>query len=464
MSPHKTTKTLFALNPRIIHALVIFSMLLSVVGLTPVSAASSTRVMCENDTSLVGCWRMEEGTGTSLQDGGASPYNDGTLTNSPPWVTGKLGNWGLGFTSTSSQYVTIPDQASLNATNITVAAWIKPGVPAATQDLVKKLTGSAGFEFSLSQASAGQNVFLRLNNAANGRINSAYVYPTNGAWFHAAATYDGSTLKMYVNGAPSGTPVSYTGGIGAATSALTIGGVSTRYFTGSLDDVRIYNRALDATQISQLYANTSPFDGDTTAPMAPTGLNAVPGSTTVNLTWAAPADPDVKGYNVYRSESSSVSLTSPINGGTLVTGTSYTDTGRINGTRYYYVVTAVDTSANQSVASDEANATPFLDTTPPAAPTDLAATGGNKLVNLTWTANSESDLAGYNLYRGTTLGGPYIKVNTPLITGTSYTDNNLTNGTPYYYVLRAVDSSTNESGNSSEVAATPVEAATGLEF
>ena len=62
---------------------------------------------------------------------------------------------------------------------------------------------------------------------------------------------------------------------------------------------------------------------------------------------------------MYRSLSPSVPLTSPINGGTLVSGTTYSDGGRTNGTPYYYVVTAVDTSTNQSVASNEVNATPL---------------------------------------------------------------------------------------------------------
>ena len=96
------------------------------------------------------------------------------------------------------------------------------------------------------------------------------------------------------------------------------------------------------------------------------------------------------------------------------------------------------------------------DLTPPAAPIGLAATPFNGGVSTTWTANSEPDLAGYNLYRSTITGGPYIKVNTSLITVLNYSDSGLTNGTPYYYVLRAVDASSNESGDSGEITATPL--------
>ncbi|MBK7513900.1 MAG: fibronectin type III domain-containing protein [Chloracidobacterium sp.] len=99
---------------------------------------------------------------------------------------------------------------------------------------------------------------------------------------------------------------------------------------------------------------------DTTPPAAPTGLAATPGNTSVSLAWAANSEGDIAGYNVYRSTSPSVPLTSPINGGTPVVGTAYNDTGRTNGQIYYYVITAVDTSANQSGASNEVNATPAV--------------------------------------------------------------------------------------------------------
>ena len=171
---------------------------------------------------------------------------------------------------------------------------------------------------------------------------------------------------------------------------------------------------------------------DTTPPTAPTGLSATSGSTIINLTWTANIESDLNGYNVYRYVAPSTYA--KVNA-SLITGTSYAVTGLTNGTPYTYVVTAVNRTYNESGYSSSASATPAVDTIPPAAPTGLTATGGNKLVNLTWTANGESDLAGYNLYRSTTLGGPYTKVNTPLITGISYTDSNLTNGTPYYYVL-----------------------------
>jgi hypothetical protein len=73
---------------------------------------------------------------------------------------------------------------------------------------------------------------------------------------------------------------------------------------------------------------------------------------------------------------------------------------------------------------------------------------------LTWVASSSTNVAGYNVYRGTQTGGPYTKVNATAVVGTTYTDSNVTAGTTYFYVVNAVDSNGMESAHSSEVSAT----------
>ncbi|MBN1787891.1 MAG: hypothetical protein JW806_05790 [Sedimentisphaerales bacterium] len=95
------------------------------------------------------------------------------------------------------------------------------------------------------------------------------------------------------------------------------------------------------------------------------------------------------------------------------------------------------------------------DTTPPAAPTGLAAVAGNGTVSLDWDDNGESDLDGYNVYRSTSSGSGYSRLNGSLLSTSDYVDNTVTNGTTYYYVVTAVDTSSNESTYSDEASATP---------
>lgn len=214
---------------------------------------------------------------------------------------------------------------------------------------------------------------------------------------------------------------------------------------------------------------------DTVAPLPPTGLAGTAGEGQAILSWTAPVKnengstlTDLTGFNIYRGTTSGgpyFQVNASLVGSTT---TTYTDSPLINGTTYYYVVTAVDVNNNESVNSDQTSVTPALDTVAPSAPTSLAAVAGDGIVTLTWTeptTNSDgstlSDLDGYYIYRGTTSGsygtGP---INSTLIPkGTaSYGDDTVTNGVIYYYVVTAVDSSSNanESANSGEVSATPV--------
>jgi hypothetical protein len=83
-------------------------------------------------------------------------------------------------------------------------------------------------------------------------------------------------------------------------------------------------------------------------------------------------------------------------------------------------------------------------------------TGSGHNTALSWTASTSANVAGYNMYRGTTSGGPYAKVNSALIAGTTYTDTNVQAGVTYYYVATAVDTSNNESAYSTQAPAVTV--------
>jgi len=99
------------------------------------------------------------------------------------------------------------------------------------------------------------------------------------------------------------------------------------------------------------------------------------------------------------------------------------------------------------------------DATPPATPTNVNATAGDARVTLAWNANTEPDLAGYEVFRSTT--ATVSTSGTPLGTPTSngYIDTTAVNGTTYYYAVRAKDTSGNPSAASTPVSATPQAAA-----
>ena len=181
-------------------------------------------------------------------------------------------------------------------------------------------------------------------------------------------------------------------------------------------------------------------------PTAPTGLTATAGSGQVVLNWNASSG--ATSYNVKRSTTSGSETQLA-----TATTTSYTDNAVTNGTKYYYVVSAVN-SSGESGNSTEASATPQAPASPPAAPTGLQAAAGNTQVSLTW--NASSGATSYHVKRSTTSGSGYTQIAAPAVT--SYTDTGLSNGTTHYYVVSALNAA-GESANSAQASAKPAGAA-----
>jgi hypothetical protein len=126
------------------------------------------------------------------------------------------------------------------------------------------------------------------------------------------------------------------------------------------------------------------------------------------------------------------------------------DTGTMtNSTTYYWRINEKNTGG--TTTGTVWSFTTQADTTAPAAPAGLTATAGYIPVKLDWNNNSESDLAGYNVYRSTTSGSGYSKLNSTLLTDSNYIDDINTTDITYYYVVTAVDTHSNESTYSSQV-------------
>ena len=183
--------------------------------------------------------------------------------------------------------------------------------------------------------------------------------------------------------------------------------------------------------------------GNSQPPATPTSLQATAGNAQISLTWAASTGATT--YNVKRSTTSG----GPYTNVSSPASTSFADTGLANGTTYFYVVSAVNTTG-ESGNSSQAAAKPTAPQAVPSVPTALQATAGNAQVSLTWSASTGA--TSYNVKRSTTTGGPYTIVSSAA--ATNFTDTGLTNGSTYYYVVSAVNA-IGESANSAQVSATP---------
>lgn len=182
---------------------------------------------------------------------------------------------------------------------------------------------------------------------------------------------------------------------------------------------------------------------------APTGLTAVAGDGQVTLSWTAVTGAAT--YNVYEGINGVPSST-PIQTG--ITATSVTIPNLVDGTTYYFKVSAVSAAGSEGPKSSAVIAVPTAVATQP---TGLVAIAKNGAVLLTWTAASGANA--YNVYQSTTSGG---EGTTPIASGVaanssapSYSVNGLTNGTTYYFQVASVNR-TQTSTLSTEVSATPI--------
>jgi fibronectin type 3 domain-containing protein len=244
---------------------------------------------------------------------------------------------------------------------------------------------------------------------------------------------------------------------GESPTAIATGVTTASYTDSTVSNGTTYYykvAAVNASGTSSLSTEASATPKAPAPTTAPTGLTATGGNATVALSWTAPTGTTgTITYNVYRGTTAGGESATPI--ATNVATTTYTDNSVTNGTKYYYTVAAVN-SGGTGPMSSEASATPqSSSSSAPNPPTGLTATAGNATVTLSWTAPTGTTGAiTYNVYRGTAAGGESATAIVTGLSGLTYANTGLTNGTTYYFYVEAV-SGTASSTPSNEASATP---------
>ena len=377
---------------------------------------------------LVAAYNFDEGAGTTTGDVTGNG-RVGTLSNTTWTAAGKHGG-ALSFNGTSA-LVTVADTAALHfSSGMTLEAWVNPaGTGAPSWQAI--IHGDPGY-------------FLSTNGSATptagvivGGVLSRVTSPTDIAvntWTHLAATYDGTTARLFVNGTlVSSLPAS--GLADAAQTPVEVGGslVGGGWFTGLIDDVRLYNSALTQAQIQTDMAIG--VGSDTQAPTAPTALAVLATSPTqLTVTWTASTDTvGVTGYRVERCLGAACTTFSQV--GTPSTPT-YSDAGLVAVTSYTYRVRATDAAGNLSSYSSAVSGTtltPPPAPTPPANPNPVsAATGVVVPPTLSWAPSTNATQ--YDVAVGLTPSPAVVSSNQ---TATSYAPAALIAGTTYYWQVVA---------------------------
>jgi len=239
----------------------------ALMGLTIILFSISVFV-ASADRGLVGEWAFEEGEGEATQDTSGN-NNTGAIKGKIDWVPGKVGKFALNFDATEKTYVEIEDADSLDAADeITIAAWINPN-SIYTGDAWQQRNCIVGkpHTYYLDITEEGKLAsYIEGLQPAEWLVGKIDMQQYMGKWVHVATTYNGALHKLYIDGKPEPARKK-SGKITVTIDKLNIGWVDyDRYFDGTIDDVRIWNRALTTEQINEVIAS---------APVEPVGKLAV---------------------------------------------------------------------------------------------------------------------------------------------------------------------------------------------
>jgi hypothetical protein len=229
------------------------------------NAGSAGKCKCVQPPSGMVAWYRMDG---NANDSGGS--NNPSATNAISFVAGKDNQ---GVTFGPGGYIEIPHSPALAIQQFTIDAWVKPNgaplAPASNNDfwgavIVQKglsaPTGYTNVPISLGWSAQQQKFVFTFGNQNTERIVSSSTFPA-GQWYHVAATYDGTTFKLYVNGVLEGTMALTKTIVYDASIPWTIGSTAApiraanypRTFNGVIDEVEIFNRALSQAEIQAIY-------------------------------------------------------------------------------------------------------------------------------------------------------------------------------------------------------------------
>lgn len=206
------------------------------------------------DSGLIARWTFDEGSGDTASDSSGNG-NTGDVLVGSEWVNGRFGS-ALRFTS-GATHVVVPDSPSLNPNGVelTVTAWVRfdsfAGCDPVNDDPAIVEKNGNGFMLGLSGGCNDQPRFRITTTAGTATVQGGSVF--EGIWHHFAGRYDGSEVRLYIDGVQVG-HTAWSGPIVMPAGPLKIGHrtVYGSYIAGRVDDVRIYERALDDAALNPL--------------------------------------------------------------------------------------------------------------------------------------------------------------------------------------------------------------------
>lgn len=200
------------------------------------------------EEGLVAYWPFDEGTGKTAEDVTGNGHH-GKFAGAPKWVDGKFGT-ALEFDGEEDHVVVADDAALAIEENITFMAWFSPGDVLTSRRLMVK-NNSIFVIFDFGNKDSIDFLVKPDNTFAESTTTDWKV----GEWYHFAGTFDGKTMKVYVNGKLEGEAANNVP-IAPSDLELWIGGDDfgrpTDFFPGTIDEVRLYEKTLTEAEIQKV--------------------------------------------------------------------------------------------------------------------------------------------------------------------------------------------------------------------
>lgn len=316
------------------------------VDATTISSLAYTAIRFFKPTAPVAEYRFDEcssitGNNSVLDSSGNGLHGKAIGGGVTPGIPGRICS-AFDFNG-SNGYIRVDNAAVLNQPSVSVAAWVKHTSAAfknweailAKGDTTYRLHLNGGC--SIAPSANGYTTQYAFTFGFNGGCSNADlnsgIVPVPGQWYHVVGTYDGTTIKIFVNGSLANSAALSTT-IGANTFPLAIGNNSQwtdRHWSGSIDEVKIFDRALPDSEVYAMYANES-------AGLQRDGTIRACAVCTASLGW----------FNAYESSLPATTVSGPIK--TKISGKTFSaSSGQVAIVALNSPGTAVDTGSNRSV-------------------------------------------------------------------------------------------------------------------
>ena len=292
-------------------------------------------------SGITGMWNFN---GVATDGSGFS--NNGTV-NGAALTTDRFGNGNNSYDFSGNQSIALPNSVVLSTNfSISVYTTLQNITPQFCAILGRWQGASNKFSFELSKRNTNKIGFVYSTNGTNAfEVASTTVFGVSNNWIHIAVTYDGATIKLYINGVlensiANSTPIYNNGDVTyiGATRSATPNASNSFFWTGKIDDVTIWNRAITAQEVTSIYNGTAAL------PVELTQFSASCSENTTTINWQTASENNSAYFEVLQSRDGETwtSKTTTLAAGNSTSTIDYSFTDNNEASLVYYKLKQVD--------------------------------------------------------------------------------------------------------------------------